>query len=159
MKNIFIILFILVLSSCSSGGFVMLNGAAPKKARAIETIELFLKHPKKSYKVIALLNSSADTQRQLYGSSSKAKSNALNELKKQAAKTGADGIIDIIEEVFINGEQISSTAWGNANINLSGNTNGNSEVVNGSASASSFGFGQVFTSREYIYKGKAIKFK
>ena len=87
----------------------MLSGAKPKVAGNVENIEIFTEHPQRQYHIIAMINSSADTQRQLYGSSSMAESNALEELKKQAA--AADGVIDIKEEVFENGKIVSSAAW------------------------------------------------
>lgn len=159
MKQLITCLFILFLVGCAQGGTVMLTGEKPQLIKPISEIELLIEKPTKSYKVLALINSSAKTQSQFFGSSSEAETAALEQLKVQAAQAGADAVMDIKQEVLENGAVISSVAWGQAS--ASGSAAGNNNYASGQASGtgSAFGFGNWTKNREMVFRAKAIKWK
>lgn len=105
----------LTLGGCASafrtsGGVVMLAGAKPATPAPVETVQIFITPPTQSYKRIALISSSVPVSGN-YGIA-QAEAAALEELKKQAASAGADGVIDITREVLAGDTLISSSGWG-----------------------------------------------
>ncbi len=113
------VIFALTLGGCASafrtsGGVVMLSGAKPAIPAPVETIQIFLTPPTQSYKKIALISSSVPVSGN-YGIA-QAEAAALEELKKQAASAGADGVIDITREVLAGDTLISSSGWGGGTV-------------------------------------------
>ncbi len=148
-----ILALIVFLSGCATGGTVMLSGTPPASPTPIEKIEIFLEKPDKKYKVIALITASADTDDFL--SVSHAEKAALEKLKEQAARAGADGIIDIYREVLEGGSVVSSTVWGSA----TGTAYGRGGYTTGYAHGTGGGFGALFKSYSIGFRAKAIKFQ
>lgn len=106
---------ILMLGACAapfrtSGGVVMLSGLKPATPAPIETVQLFVTPPGTPYKKIALVTSSVPVSGN-YGVA-QAEAAALEELKKQAASAGADGVIEITREVLSGDTLISTSGWG-----------------------------------------------
>lgn len=106
---------ILMLGACAapfrtSGGVVMLSGLKPATPAPVETVQLFVTPPNTSYKKIALVTSSVPVSGN-YGIA-QAEAAALEELKKQAASAGADGVIEITREVLSGDTLISTSGWG-----------------------------------------------
>ncbi|TPW09844.1 MAG: hypothetical protein FD130_2387 [Halothiobacillaceae bacterium] len=89
------------LSTMTTGSLVMLKGAAPVVATATTKIEILLTPPKTPYEVVALVQASAHVSDTLYMAEYEAA--ALEELKKQTAKAGGEGIIEVTREVLAGG--------------------------------------------------------
>jgi len=149
MKYLLLIInTVLFLSGCASGGTVMLVGSAPDEPTPIENVQIFLEPPTRAFQVIALVNSSADTDD--FMSTSGAETAALEKLREQAAIAGADGLIDINREVIENGAVISTSAWGAASATAVGST--------ATATGNSSGIGSLFRSYSIGFRANAIKF-
>ena len=154
MRNILAVLSLaLMLAGCAQGGTVMLTGEKPKIVKPTSEIELVIEKPQRAYKVLAMVTASASTKNQLFQATSYAETNALEQLKKQAAEAGADAVIDIKQDTIENGAVVSTTSWGQANVN--GSVNGNH--VSASGTGSSFGFGEMLKTHEIIFRAKAVK--
>ena len=125
---------------CASGSTVMLSGIAPEMPTPLEQIKLFIEPPDQPYAVIALVNATADTED--FRSVAQAEGAALEKLKEQAAKAGADGVTDIVREMLDGGLVIYSDSLRNY-YHEHRNTHSSTTL-----------------SRSYAisYKGKAIKF-
>ena len=144
MKKFYLIISFLLIIGCATGSTVMLQGAKPEKHTPIGKIAIYLEHPERPYKVIAVLNSSADSKN--FGSVAYAEAAALEQLKIQASKAGADGIIEIYRDVLDGGALVASSSW--------------ASVVGTSSYASGFGsgFGSIFANHSICFRAKAIKF-
>jgi hypothetical protein len=133
-------LLALLVCACATGSSVMLRGALPEHpGRTKEQIELFVQPPQRSYRVIALVSASASFAG--FGGVAGAEEAALDELKRQAARAGADAVIEIRREIYLGGVLISSTRLNRSPV----------AVVESSGSAS--------TSPGVHFLGKAIKFE
>lgn len=139
-----------ILSGCAEGGTVMLTGDKPAVARPTNEIELLLEKPGRPFKVIAMVNASAETQ--WTGSVSAAETLSLEQLKKQAAEAGADAVYEIKQEVMDGGQVVSSVDWGRAQV---GFTKKNIPTATGST----FGFANTIKNYTLVFRAKAIKFK
>lgn len=151
-KNIIIAsLLCLSLLGCAQGGTVMLVGEKPQVARPVSEVEIFLEKPSRPFRIIALVNASARTKDQLFETTAEAQTNALNQLKQQAAEAGADGIYDITQNTVDNGKTTSSSESQQVRASVSDTR------IKGSTSSSSFS--DVLNDHEIIIQAKAIKFQ
>lgn len=128
----------------------MLTGDKPAIARPTSEIQLILEKPDRPFKVVALVNASAETQ--WTGSVSAAETLSLEQLKKQAAEAGADAVYDIKEETMDGGQVVSSVDWGRAQV-------GFTKKGIPTATGSTFGFANAMKNYTFVFRAKAIKFK
>lgn len=96
-------LFLLTLISCATGS-VIVTGKV-RKAIDPSTVILYSQAPA-NYEIIALVEASSDIEL----SSQKAQNRAIAEIKKQAAKVGANGVIIIKIENVNNKKSIHGKA-------------------------------------------------
>jgi uncharacterized protein YbjQ (UPF0145 family) len=80
-------MFALFLTACASGSAIVTGNARPAIDPA--SVKIYLKEPQKSYEVIGLVQASSDAGWTEQGS----QNYAVAELKKQAAKLGANGVL------------------------------------------------------------------
>ncbi|MEE3877304.1 hypothetical protein [Vibrio sp. YYF0003] len=86
MYKALIFAFILALTGCASGSSILVGEA--RDPIEPETVRLYVEPPE-SYEIIALVNASSDAGLTKQGSIDY----AIEELKKQAAKLGANGVL------------------------------------------------------------------
>ena len=86
MKPIQIIFMIILLSSCASGSYILTGQKRDPINPSL--VKLYTAQPKQ-YEVIGIVNSSSDSGWTQQGDMDL----AVSELKKQAAKLGANGIL------------------------------------------------------------------
>lgn len=115
MKRFVSILFCILVLGCTSGSTKILDGAEPVEAVSPETVELLVDEPQRSYKKIAQVTASAKIDaREIgyrYSVTKPAAVAALSRLRKQAAKVGADGILNICREERCGGYVIMAEPW------------------------------------------------
>ena len=86
MKKLFILFLLFIVSACASGSAIVTGNIRP--AVAPESVKLFMNQPLR-YEVIGLVEASSDSGWTAQGS----QGYAIAELKKQAAKLGANGVL------------------------------------------------------------------
>jgi hypothetical protein len=140
--QLFVIL--LLLAGCTSGSTTMLSGTMPAVGIPPENVELIIDEPQRSYKKLALVTASADTDDHL--GFAKTEAAALRRLREQAGKAGADGVMNIRREVHQGDSIVSSNAWG------TGVSSGN--ITTGSAS----GISTISSSQTIVFHGEAVTY-
>jgi hypothetical protein len=109
--NIFNILFtLIILAILITGSKMSFSMARPEKLSPAEKIQIFPEAPQMPYEVIATVSAKIDIEDSL--SPFQAERDALRQLKEQAAKEGANGIIEVYSEVSIVNSVISSVPLG-----------------------------------------------
>jgi len=101
-KNIIMSLLVLSLLGCASGSAIVIG--TRKAPLDPSRVKLYLKAPEK-YEVIGIVNASSDAGWTEQGS----QDYAVKELKKQAAKLGANGVL-----LTATGEKTSTVIGGNS---------------------------------------------
>jgi len=86
MKKLFILFLLFFVSACASGSSIVTGNVRP--AVDPELVKIFMKQPLQ-YDVIGLVEASSDSGWTAQGS----QDYAIAELKKQAAKLGANGVL------------------------------------------------------------------
>jgi len=116
MKNTIILIMLVMLSACSvtsqvSGSHVSLN-AISNQLQAIpsEQVTIFLETPQPSYQTIALVSANATISG--YSNVSAMEAELLEELRRQAASIGANGVMNIVREVMSGDQVITTSTWG-----------------------------------------------
>jgi len=118
MKNTIIVIMLAMLYGCSitsqvSGSHVSLNPIGnERQAIQPDAVTIFLQAPEHAYQTIALLNASATISG--YSNVAAMEAELLEELRRQAASIGANGVIDIVREVMIGDKVITTNTWGMA---------------------------------------------
>ncbi len=116
MKHTIIAILLLSLYGCSitsqvSGSHVALNPSNTSLGSITpEEVSIFLQPPEHSYQAIALLSASATISG--YSNVAAMEAELTEELRRQAASIGANGMIDIIREVMVGDKVITSNTWG-----------------------------------------------
>jgi len=116
MKNAIVAILLVMLYGCSitsqvSGSHVSLNTAG-NKLQVIQSDEvtIFLQTPEHAHQTIALLSASATISG--YSNVAAMEAELLEELRRQAASIGANGVMDITREVMIGDKVITTNTWG-----------------------------------------------
>ena len=115
MKHMSTILALLLCYGCSTSNITGSNVMLIPTNGGIETtspteISIYLQPPDMRYKEIALLSASAIISS--HDSAAQIESGLLEELRTQAALTGANGITDIVREIMLGDKLITTTKWG-----------------------------------------------
>lgn len=142
-------------TGCASGSTVMLGGAKPAEKIPVEQVRLHLTPPTGHYEDVALIRASANVNDFL--SINDAEAAALEKLKEQAAEAGADGVVDIQQEVVENGTVVSSSAWGRGRAYGGTIQIGNYENRSGIASAEAGSVTTARVSRTIVFRAKAVR--
>ena len=105
------------LSACSLsiqpvGSLVMLKGSMPAAPMAADNVEILIGKAEKSYEVVALVNASVDVMDYTYIAEYEAA--VLSELRQQAARAGADAVMNIEREVVSGGTLVTTSRYGSA---------------------------------------------
>ena len=101
------------ISSQISGSHVSLNSTASAlQAIPPEQVTIFLETPESRYQAIALVSASATISG--YSNVSAMEAELLEELRRQAASIGANGVMDIVREVMVGDKVITTNTWGTA---------------------------------------------
>lgn len=92
MKHLVFVTLLLVISGCSTSGTSILIGeGGPYPATEPESITLLLEPPEKVHKIIALVEGVASTDD--YFTKAKTEAAAINAMKKESARIGANAIV------------------------------------------------------------------
>ena len=118
MKNTVVAILMVMLYGCSigsqiSGSYVSLNstgGILPAISPA--EVSIFLQPPKSKYQATALLSASATISG--YSDVAAIEAELLEELRRQAASSGANGVMEIVREVMVGDKVITTNTWGMA---------------------------------------------
>ena len=116
MKNFITATLLLMLYGCSitsqiSGSHVSLSPTNnPLDSIAPEEVTIFLQAPEQPHQAIALLSASATISG--YSNVAAMEAELIEELRRQAASIGANGVMDIVREVMIGDKVITSNTWG-----------------------------------------------
>lgn len=110
-------IFILLLSyGCSTTSYIDGSSVllAPQGA-SVSTISpddvtIYLQPPEQSYEPVALVVASATVSS--YSDVALTEAELIRELKRQAAATGANAVIDVVREVIAGDQVISISGWG-----------------------------------------------
>jgi len=93
----------------ATGSTVMLSGSPPAYGRSPETVTLFIDPPDRKYTVVAMVTASIRLDD--YSDIAGAEALALEQLRREAAKAGSDGVMDIQREVMDRGAVVLSSSW------------------------------------------------
>jgi len=116
MKNSIVAVLLLMLYGCSmssqiSGSYVPLNATGSAlQTISPEAVSIFLQPPESNYQAIALLSASATISG--YSDVAAVEAEMLEELRRQAASIGANGVMDIVREVMVGDKVITTNTWG-----------------------------------------------
>ncbi len=115
MKNIIVAILLIMLYGCSisshvSGSHVVLNPTSSTPAITSDEVTIFLQPPEHEYQVVALLNASTTVRSSIYIADFEAE--LVEELRRQAASIGANGVTDVVREVMIGDKVITTHTWG-----------------------------------------------
>jgi len=111
-----IVLVLVCLVGCSvgihtSGSVVMLKESKLDQPQAnVDAVEVFIGVPEKPYDVVALVHASADVMD--YSYMAEYESALFIELRTQAVKAGANGIINVVREVVSGGALVTTDSYG-----------------------------------------------
>ena len=118
MKNTIVAVLLLMLYGCSmssqiSGSHVSLNSTGSAlQAIPPEEVTIFLQPPESKHQAIALVSASATISG--YSDVAAMEAEVLEELRRQAASIGANGVMDIVREVMVGDKVITTNTWGMA---------------------------------------------
>lgn len=106
-----------LLTACSlsiepTGSLVMLKGGLPAAAVAEDSVEILIGKPEKPHEVVALVNASVDVMDYTYIAEYEAA--VLTELRRQAARAGANAVMNIEREVVSGGTLVTTSSYGSA---------------------------------------------
>jgi len=116
MKNAIIAILLVMLYGCSitsqvSGSHVSLNPIGNKlESIQPDEVTIFLQTPEQTYQTIALLSASATISG--YSNVAAMEAELLEELRRQAASIGANGVMDVVREVMVGDKVITTNTWG-----------------------------------------------
>lgn len=116
MNKLSWILIPLFVYGCSTtsyidGSNVLLTPASQgRPAISPDDVTIYLQPPKQDYEPVALLVANATVGS--YSDVAKIEAELLNELKRQAAATGANGVTDVVREVITGDKILTVSDWG-----------------------------------------------
>ncbi len=115
MKHTIVAILLVTLYGCSitshiSGSYVVLNPASTTPAISPGEVTIFLQPPEHEYQVVALLNASTTVRSSIYIAEFEAE--LVEELRRQSASIGANGVTDVVREVMIGDKVITTHTWG-----------------------------------------------
>ena len=160
MKNTIVAVLLLILYGCSmssqiSGSHVSLNSTSSTlQAISPAEVSIFLQPPESKHQAIALVSASATISG--YSDVAAMEAELLEELRRQAASIGANGVMDIVREVMVGDKVITTNTWGMATrskLEISGQDKLKHAIINR--------HDQSVVSSDYlvIYRAKAISYK
>jgi hypothetical protein len=116
MKKLSWILIPLFAYGCSTASYIdgsnVLLTPASQSLSSIspDDVTIYLQPPKQDYEPIALLVANATVGS--YSDIAKIETGLINELKRQAAATGANGVTDVVREVIAGDKILTVSDWG-----------------------------------------------
>lgn len=116
MRNTIIAILMVALYGCSitsqvSGSLVPISPLSNNlKGITAEEVTIFLQAPEQKHQTIALLSASATISG--YSNVAAMEAELLEELRRQAASIGANGVMDITREVMVGDKVITTNTWG-----------------------------------------------
>lgn len=114
MKALTWMLMLMLVAGCSTtsridGASVLLAPQTQSRSLAPEQVVVYLEPPEQDYQGVAMVVASATVTS--YSDVALIEAELLNELKRQAAAVGANGIVDVVREVIAGDQTLSVSGW------------------------------------------------
>ncbi|MGW8323834.1 MAG: hypothetical protein ACWGSD_20020 [Thermodesulfobacteriota bacterium] len=93
----------------ATGSMVMLSGGPPPYPKAVESVTLFIDPPERKFTAVAMVTASIRLDDFLDIAAAEAM--VLEQLRREAATAGSDGVVDIQREVMYRGAVVISSSW------------------------------------------------